>query len=107
MRSPRFKTVQSKCVSLRFLINGHNDVNLRVYVKALNGTVFSSAHWTHTQNKWRRGYLKVMDDEIFYVFITATMRPKSNTQAQRDIVAIDAIRLEKCVHGMLESNCNG
>ena len=99
LHSPHFKAVQSKCLSVRFLINGPNDINFHVYVKAFNGTLYSSGHWRHTDNKWRKGYLKVINDVDFYVLITVTMRPKTtNVTTYNDIVAIDEIRLEKCVH---------
>ena len=101
LRSPYFKAVQSKCLSARFLINGPNDINFHVYVKAFNGTLYSSGHWRHTDNKWRKGYLRVINDVDFYVLITVTMRPKTtNVTTYNDIVVIDEIRLEKCVHDL-------
>ena len=83
--SLNFKPVQFKCLSLRFLINGPNDVKLDVHVRKISHEVYSSGRWQHTRNKWRRGYVKVMDDVDFSVDITATITPRL---AQRHVVTL-------------------
>ena len=100
--------MQSECLSFRYLISGLNThVSLEV-VQAFNDSMYSSAfYWKPTDNKWRTEFLKVVNDVDFYVLITVTMWSKTtnkttNVKTYSDYMAIDEIRLEKCVHGIIQ-----
>lgn len=97
LKSPLYKSVNSRCLTFRYWINSLENGLITVTVVGIDDVVKAQTAIDGSKSeKWYQGYVKLPDGIDFYVEITGTIQP---SQTRAVVVAIDDLGSSVCSQG--------